>query len=449
MRYTFRMLPCKPSLSTRTFSLVALALILNACAPAAVTPTSGPVALATITLPAGMVRLRVGVGDSGDGLKPHEQIATAYTALHPEVQIQIETVTGDYYTTLLQGIKDGTGPDLMQLGDDAVRRFVDEGALLSLDDCLARTQAPTDNYLSGLLQPGQVAGVQYLLPKDYTTLAVYYNKRLFDMAGVPYPAANWDWQDLLETAQALTQDADGDGTPEVWGLQLPGAWTSGFEYWVATAGGQLISQNGKSFVGYMDSPAVVSAAEFYRDLYGRYQVAPPPADLNQFGGGNTEFQDGKAAMMLFGHWRQAAFLNNPSLDLGVAPPPQMQVRANILFWAGFAIGRHTAYAEAACDFLTYYAGEPGAQVWKDWGLPFYSSVVQAALAQNAHEQIWVAELDHLTPRAYTYTSYWNETADPALRQALETLLTDPEADAAAVLKTAAVAAQAQLEGLQP
>ena len=51
-------------------------------------------------------------------------------------------------------------------------------------------------------------------------------------------------------AQELTVDTDGDGTTDIWGIQLPGPWTTGFEYWVGAAGGSLISEDGETFVGY-------------------------------------------------------------------------------------------------------------------------------------------------------------------------------------------------------
>jgi len=57
--------------------------------------------------------------------------------------------------------------------------------------------------------------------------------------------------------------------------------------------------------------------------------------------------------------------------------------------------------------------------------------------------VWIGELNHIVPRAYTYTPYWNETADPALRTALETVLLDPTADVAAVMAQAAQAQAAQ------
>ena len=61
------------------------------------------------------------------------------------------------------------------------------------------------------------------------------------------------------------------------------------------------------------------------------------------------------------------------------------------------------------------------------------------------EGVWISELDHLSPRAYVFTPYWGETADPALRKALETILIDPEADVATVMEEAAQQAQAALD----
>ncbi len=243
--------------------------------------------------------------------------------------------------------------------------------------------------------------------------------------------------------QALT-----DPTQGIYGIQLPATWTTGFEYWVAAAGGRLISEDGTSFVGYMDSLEVIAAVQFYADLYNKYQVAPPAADFNQFGGGNSEFDSGKAAMRLFGRWPQAGMLENPNLDLGVVNPPQGAVRANILFWGGFGVASTAKAPDAACKFLLYYVGEPGAQVWKDWALPAVAAVAEAS-GQMADpiQGVWIEELNHLVPRAYTFTPYWNETADPALRRALETVLLDPQADVTAVMQEAAQSAQEALDVL--
>ena len=98
----------------------------------------------------------------------------------------------------------------MQIGDDAVPMFV-KGRVLSLDSYIAGQDGlDTSIYLPGLLtRAGGTA--QYLMPKDYSPVGVYFNKKLFDQFGVAYPQDGWTWDDMLAAAQALTQDTDGDG----------------------------------------------------------------------------------------------------------------------------------------------------------------------------------------------------------------------------------------------
>lgn len=426
-------------------SLLMLAsLILAAC------QTSTPAPAAEDTgAESEVIVIRAGTGDGGDGLTPHQQIIQNFEDQNPNIIVQLEPVSGrDYYARLLTQLAAKGAPDIMQVGDDAVPSFVEKSAFISLDACIKESNLDTSIYLPGLLDPGKVNGQQYLLPKDYSPLGIYYNKKLFDAAGVSYPQEGWTWDDLLSTAQQLTKDENGDGVPEVWGIQLPATWTTGFEYWVAAAGGKLISEDGKQFVGFMDSPEVVRAVQFYADLYNKYKVAPPPADLNQFGGGNSEFDNGQAAMRLFGRWPQSGLKNNPLIDLGVAAPPQDGQRANVLFWGGFGIASTAMNPDEVCKFLTFYTGEPGAQVWKDWALPAVKSVAEASgQLADPIEGVWLGELNHLVPRAYTFTPYWNETADPALRAALETVLLDPNSDVAAVMQKAAQDAQSALDTL--
>ena len=395
--------------------------------------------------------LRVGTGDSGEGLTPHFKIIEMFEAENPDIQVQLEPVgSGDYYARILTQIAAGDPPDLLQIGDDAVPMFVDRGAFVPLDDFIASENYPLDTsiYLPGVMEPGKWEGVQYLLPKDFSPMAIYYNKKLFDAAGVAYPAEGWTWDDLLATAQALTK-SDASGNVVQWGIQLPGPWTTGFEYWVAAAGGSLISEDGTSFVGYMDSPEVQNAVQFYADLYNKHKVAPPPADMNAFGGGNSEFDNGTAAMRLFGRWPQSGMKENPNIDLGVAPLPAGAQRAGVLFWGGFGVSSLSDNPEAAWRFLRYYTGAEGAQVWKDWALPTVKSVAEeSGLSTDPIEGVWLNELNHLAPRAYVFTPYWGQTADPALRRVLESAILDPNANIPELLAIAAQEAQSALEDAQ-
>ena len=392
--------------------------------------------------------LRVGTGDSGEGLNPHQEIIARFEEENPDILIQLEAVSGrDYYTRLFTQIAAGDAPDIMQIGDDAVPMFVDRDAFLRLDDFIGGDYAlDTSIYLPGVLEPGQWEGQQWLLPKDFTPLGVYYNKAIFDEYGVDYPQDGWTWQEFLDTAQALTIDTDRDGKNDIWGVHLTANWTTGFEYWIGAAGGQLINEDGTQFVGYMDSPETIEAVQFFADLYNVHQVAPPPADFSLWAGGNAEFDNGQAAMRVFGRWPQSGYKDNPNVDLAVAGLPAGAQRANVLFWGGFGIFSGTKHPEAAWRFLRYYAGQEGAEVWKDWAIPAVASVAEeAGLTEDPIEGVWIGELDYLVPRAYVFTPYWGEVADPALRKALETVLIDPEADVAQVMAQAAQEAQAVLD----
>jgi len=392
--------------------------------------------------------LRVGTGDSGEGLNPHQEIIARFEEENPDILVQLEAVSGrDYYTRLFTQIAAGDAPDIMQIGDDAVPNFVDNGAFLSLDDFISG-EFPLDTsiYLPGTLDPGQWEGTQWLLPKDFSPLAVYYNKAIFDDAGVAYPEDGWTWDEFLETAQTLTQDTDGDGDTDIWGAQLTANWTTGFEYFIAAAGGSLISEDGTEFVGYMDSEDAVQAVQFFSDLYNVHKVAPPPADFSLWAGGNSQFGNGQAAMRLFGRWPLAGYRDNPNVDLGMVGVPVGDERANTLFWGGFGIFSGTEHPEAAWRFLRFYAGEQGSDVWKDWAIPPVAAAAEAAgLTEDPIEGVWISELDYLVPRAYVFTPYWGQTADPALRKALETVLIDPDADVQAVMEQAAQEAQNALE----
>jgi multiple sugar transport system substrate-binding protein len=426
--------------------IMLFSLVLSACttAPASTQATQAPAA----PKEGAKTIIRVGTGDSGEGLTPHQQIISQFEEANKDILVQLEAVAGnDYYARLLTQVAAGAAPDLMQIGDDAVPQFVDAGALVPLDTYL-NGKDPLDLgiYLPNLVKPGEYQGKQYMLPKDFSPLAVYYNKKLFDQYKIPYPKDGWTWDDLLKTAQALTIDDNKDGVPEVWGIQLTANWTTGFEYWVSAAGGRLISEDGKSFVGYMDSPEVQNAVQFFADLYNKYKVAPPPADFSQWAGGNSEFENGKAAMRLFGRWPQAGYLKNPNLDLGIVGPPAGKVRANVLFWGGFGIAATAKNPDAAWRFLRFYSGEPGSQIWKDWALPAVASVAQSSgKSTDPIDAVWIAELANVKPRAYTFTPYWGQTADPALRTALETMLIKPDSKVADVMKTAAAEAQKALD----
>ena len=429
----------------KTSKLVILLFIsiflLSACQPKA---TETPAAPETT----GPIVLRLGTKDASAALDLHQAAIALYEADNPEMLVQLEAVANrDYDARLQTMLSVDAAPDVIQLADESIPEFVAQGDLIALDSYFP-SDFDTSVYLPNLLEPGQVDGDQYLLPKSYSTLAIYYNKSLFDEVGVPYPEDGWTWDDLLDVALDLTQDLDGDNAPDIWGIQLPATWTTGFEYWVAAAGGQLVSDNGKEFVGYMDSEAVINAVTFYADLYNKYRVSPPPTDLEAAYGGNTEFADGKAAMLIFDRSIEPELLANRNLDLGVVGLPQGETRANILFWEGYGVTSTSAHPRTAANFLTFYTGAAGNEVWVDAALPTIQSVAESSgLSTDPIESVWINELNYVVPRAYSFTPYWDEAGVPALTAALQNAILEKNTDISALMTQAALDAQTALDAL--
>lgn len=390
------------------------------------------------------ITLRLATGDSGSGLVPYQNIVALFEREHPEIEVEIVSITANYYDTLLAQVA-AAELDLLMIGEDALPRFVAAGALEPIDPYLNGSDSPLDPaiYLPGLLRPGAYQDQQYLLPKDYSPVAVFYNKALFDAAEVEYPEPGWTWQDFRRKARALTNSEQG-----IYGVQLPANWPRGFEYWVAAAGGRLINAGGNEIEGLMDSDEVVRALQFYADLYHTDGSAAPATDLSAFSGGEDFFAQGKAAMRLFGRWPQTGYLENQELRpvLGVAPPPVGDQPATVLAWAGFGIAATSDQKEAAWQFLRFLSGPQGAEEWANWGLPAVRLVaISRGIDHDPLDGVWLATLDDVQPIAAFASPYWGEVGEPELRQALETIITDPNADPRTVLEEAAARAQAALD----
>ena len=406
-------------------------------------PTSGAGATVAAT-PVGQTGLRLATFDGGAKLNPYQTIIAAFEKDNPNTVVYLDaTAQGDYLGRLQDVVGRNSGPDIVQVNDDMIQKLVGQGALADLGPTLAACQLDPAVYLPNVTAPGQVGDKTYLLPRGYTPLAVYYNKKLFKQFNVPEPKDGWTWDDFLQTAKALTRRSATN--KPLWGVELPAAWPAGFEALALANGGRLVSEDGARYVGYMDSDAVVGALQFYADLYLKHKVAPPPVDAARVGGGNTQFEAGEAAMRFGDRSLEAALKKNPNIELGVVGLPVGKERANVLFWDGLGLMAGSKNQDAAGRLLCALAGPRGAEVWKDWGLPTVASTAEkAGLTSDPTAGVWLGELRYVKPRAAATTAWWTETGQEPLAKALQGVITG-HATARDALTQAAAEAQAALD----
>jgi multiple sugar transport system substrate-binding protein len=192
-------------------------------------------------------------------------------------------------------------------------------------------------------------GYQYGLPRDMSTVGLYYNKAMFDAAGIPYPDATWDWAKLRDVATKLTKTS-GDTTTQ-WGFYTE---TSDMEnYWsslVWQAGGDILSPDKKTVA--IDTDQAAAGIQFLQDLIYTDKVMPQPVP----GGTGDAFENGQAAMEANGSWlvptHEAA-----GLSFGVAPLPKGPAgQATSVNPSGVVISKGSKSADAAWEFVKCYTG---------------------------------------------------------------------------------------------
>jgi multiple sugar transport system substrate-binding protein len=271
-------------------------------------------------------------------------IADAYMAAHPDVKIDIQvTPWGEYWTKLEASALGGAMPDVFWMHSNQFFKYVTADTLLPLDFEYDYTPYP-----AGVTALYTYNDVHYAVPKDYDTIALVYNKEIFDNAGVAYPDDTWTWDTLLETAKKLTDTEKG-----IYGFGAPNDRQSGYLNLIYQNDG-FAFENGKS--GY-DQPATQEAVKWWVDLQ-KEGVSPSQESFVDMGV-DDQMQAGKLAMCFTGSWMMSAYTNNElfkdKFDLAVLP--QGKKRASIYNGLGYAGAATTKYPEIVKDFIQFCGTE--------------------------------------------------------------------------------------------
>jgi multiple sugar transport system substrate-binding protein len=402
--------------------------------------------------------VRVGTWDTGAGLVVWDTVLGHFKEAYPNVTVQFEPVPQDYGTKLLAQFASNSAPDVFQVGDGDVAKYATMGVVENLDPYITGDNGFDSSIMyPGVFAFGQMGGSTYFLTKDYSPLILHYNKDLFAAAGVAEPAAGWTWDDFLAAAQALTLDGNGNNaaSPDFdannivqWGVQLPDAWgdllwTRGILPIIYQNGGSLISEDGTTTTGYMNSEATVGAIQWYVDLVKTHHVAPSATDIASFSGVDL-FANQQVAMLWNGIWAINGYEAGDSaltFNWGTAQLPTGSAgAANALCWAGFAMNAGSQNKEAAWAFLKYITAGEGAQDFADYALTPVQSIAESqGLTEDQYKGPVMADLNNVQQIPDFMTPYWADCGDKFFKQELETVLSGDVAVQAAMDSAAAQA----------
>ena len=314
-------------------------------------------------------------------IKSQQAIVDAFHAANPAITVKVTVSDWEpYWDKLLTSISGGAAPDVFAMDGPLFPDYQARDVLLDLKPFIDR-----DGYDLGQLADQAVADFttpdgQFGLPRDLNVVALYYNKKMFDTAGIPYPDETWDWAKLTDVARQLTLKA-ANGKVSQWGFYTE---TTDMEnYWselVWQNGGDIISADHKtSLVG---SDQAAAGLQFLQDLIWKDKVMPDPAAWPSDSG--DAFEQGQAAMEANGSWLVATHLA-AGIDFGIAPLPRGPAgQATSINPTGAVVYKGTKNPDAAWAFVKYLAS-PAAQtkiMQLKASLPVNKSVLAGSFASS-------------------------------------------------------------------
>lgn len=301
--------------------------------------------------------LNLAMWGSPDEEAVYKKIIAAFEEANPGVKVQVSVQPwGAYWQQLQTKIVAGSAPDVFAVNGGWLQVFASKGVLLDITDLIYGDPA-SKNLIESELFPEAVNtfkyhGKLYGLPRDFNTYVVFYNKTMFDEAGVPYPSLDWTWEDFLDIAKKLTKDVDGDGRLDQWGVIIP----TNPDYWMPFIwqnGGEIL--NADKTKSLFDSPQNVETFQFLADLILKYHVSPTISQQAAFGW--NPFGSGKIGMYITGKWMVPTYSAIQNFDWDVQVLPRGKKMAAIANAVGFTVFNKTKHPKEAVELLKFIATE--------------------------------------------------------------------------------------------
>jgi multiple sugar transport system substrate-binding protein len=301
-------------------------------------------------------------GDAAE-VSAYEEIVTAFEQQHPDIDVRIEHVPNatDFYTRLATGYAAGLAPDVFLINYRRYGQFAARGALTPVGPLLAESEViAEEDYFAEPLEAFRFDGELMCLPQNLSSLVVYFNRDLFDAAGVPYPEAGWTWADFLAAAQALTKDINGDGLTDQHGLGVENSLIR-FTPFIWQAGGELVDDVDRPTRLTIDTPEAREAIQFFIDLSLVHKVVPTEAEVLATSD-EDRFMNGTTAMLLQSRRVVPTLRQIQGFTWDVAALPQHEEAAGILHSDAYCMSATTENPEAAWKFIEFANGPEGQQL---------------------------------------------------------------------------------------
>lgn len=278
-----------------------------------------------------------------------QQIIDAFHEQYPHIAVTMSSAAfASYFERLRVQATGDDLPDVFWINGPNFELYASYGMLQDLSELEGFEPA---NYPSNLTELYSYQGAPYAIPKDFDTIALWYNRDLLHRAGIDEPTGSWSWQEYRDASEAVTRALGGE---QIWG-NPGGVANQAYIYPLIMQAGGLIVDEDKTVSGY-DSPEAIDAFSFLDGMIRdgiapgvRYTAENSPKDL---------FNSGRAALYQSGNWEAALLKDSPVREhLGVAPLIHGTEEANVIHGIGCAMSARSPNKPAASAFLSFLGSE--------------------------------------------------------------------------------------------
>ncbi|MDR2102075.1 MAG: sugar ABC transporter substrate-binding protein [Treponema sp.] len=300
-----------------------------------------------------------------NGDQVYDDIIAEFEKDHAGIKInKVLTPWADYWTKLQTALPTGTGPDIFWLNHPNAVSYLPTGLIMNLEPHANKIQY--EHFHENFYAPYTYKGSRYGVPIFWDVTVLFYNKALFDKAGVPYPNENWTWTEFYDAARRLTVK-EGNKTVQ-YGIIVDMDPQSGFCNFVLQNGGKIFNDDRMSLA--IDSPEGREAIQFQLDAIHKNQYAPTIQELQETTK-STLFQSGIAAMVTSQTAIMRQFAEVMGKNLMVAPLPKQKQRASIFHNLAYVASAKTKYPEEVISFMTFLASKKHADILSRIWAPCY------------------------------------------------------------------------------
>jgi multiple sugar transport system substrate-binding protein len=335
-----------------------------------------------------------------------------FKQVYPDVKITYEPQPSDYQTKLLAQIKGGSEPDVFYVDPGLAYQLIPNNVLLDLAPAMQEVGRTKADYFESLISTFTGPdGKIYGLPKDFGSLAIFYNT---EMVKTP-PKAGWTQDDF---SAFVKENNQGTGQTQVFGFSAD----PDFERWGAFAlanGAKVIDNNACA----INSDIGVSTLEWWHGMY-KDKVATIPADVGA-GWSGEAFAKKRVASAPQGGW-MIPFLDDPKAGFGVKydavalPVGKNGGKADLLFFNAWGASAKSKFPKAAAALVLFLASREneGAILQTGFALPALQGFENDPYFQGTGFQNKISKLIYETA-SYGTPSYFGGVNDPKIKKALK------------------------------